>query len=424
MNILYINHYAGGPAYGMEYRPYYLAREWVRSGHHVTIVAASQSHVRSKQPRANGRFTREVIDGIDFVWCDTPRYGGNGPGRVINIFAFLWRLGQWRQWLEAKPDVVIASSTYPLDIYAARRIARRHGAQLVWEVHDLWPLSPIELGGMSPRHPFIMLLQRAENVACRDADVVVSMLPKADEHLREHGMAAGKFIHVPNGIDPTEWIDDGAVHLPLAHARVVAQARADGHLLVAYAGAHGAANALDSMLDAAALMRDEPVTWLLVGGGPEKAALQARVAAERLVNVRMLDPVSKAAIPALLRAMDVLYIGLQREPLFRFGISPNKLMDYMMAAKPVLCAIDAGNDPVSDAGCGLTIEPENSQALADAMRQFVALDMPSRERMGRNGRGYAEAHHVYPVLAQRFLSVMLSGTAKGAVLNRKERPML
>lgn len=403
MNILYINHYAGGPSYGMEYRPYYLAREWVRAGHAVTIVAASHSHVRSRQPVSSGRFTRECVDGVDFIWCETPKYQGNGVGRVRNIATFLLRLSQWRQWLKNKPDVVIASSTYPADIGPARRLARKHGAKLVWEVHDLWPLSPIELGGMSRWHPFILWMQHAENTACRDADVVVSMLPKADTHLHQHGMSADKFVYVPNGIDPAEWIEADAEPLPMAHTTAIEMAREQGHLLVGYAGAHGIANALDSMLDAAALMRQEPVTWLLVGSGPEKQRLQQRVKAEYLDRVILLDPVPKATIPGLLKSMDVLYIGLQSEPLFRFGVSPNKLMDYMMAARPVLCAIAAGNDPVSEADCGMTIAPENPNALVDAVRKIRNLPLEKRERMGRSGRAYVEKNHLYTALANNFL---------------------
>lgn len=416
MNILYINHYAGGPAWGMEYRPFYLAREWVRAGHRVTIVAASQSHVRARQPAVAGRFTREVVEGVEFVWCATPAYRGNGVGRVVNILAFLRRLGQSRQWLREKPDVVIASSTYPADFGPARRIARRHAATLVWEVHDLWPLSPIELGGMPRWHPFIVWMQRCENAACAGADLVVSMLPKAQAHLRAHGMAAGKFVHVPNGIDPSEWGDGAVAALPPAHAAAIAAARARGHLLVAYAGAHGVANALGTLLDAAARVRDEPVTWLLVGSGPEKAALAERVRAERLDNVVMLDAVAKAAIPTLLRAMDVLYIGLQSEPLFRFGISPNKLMDYMMAARPVICAIAAGNDPVSEAGCGETIAPQDPAALAAAVLRMRALSPDARERLGRAGRAHVEARHTYAVLARSFLDAVatVSGAGGGA----------
>ena len=405
MNILYINHYAGGPAYGMEYRPFYLAREWVRAGHSVTIVAASQSHVRARQPATSGRFTREAVDGVDFVWCATPAYRGNGVGRVVNILAFLRRLAAWRQWLDAKPDVVIASSTYPADFGPARRIARQHGATLVWEVHDLWPLSPIELGGMPRWHPFIVWMQRCEDAACDGADLVVSLLPKACAHLREHGMAADKFVHVPNGIDPGEWSDD-PVALPAQHAAAIAAARERGDMLVAYTGAHGVANALGTLLDAAALLRDEPIQWLLIGSGPEKAALAARVRTQRLDKVALLDPVPKAAIPALLGAMDVLYLGLQSEPLFRFGISPNKLMDYMMAARPVICAIAAGNDPVGDAGCGETIAPEDPQALAAAVQRLRAMPAEARARLGRAGRAYIEANHTYPVLARNFLDAV------------------
>uniref|UniRef100_UPI00286B7996 glycosyltransferase n=1 Tax=Roseateles sp. TaxID=1971397 RepID=UPI00286B7996 len=176
MKILLINHYAGSPQHGMEFRPFYLAREWRRAGHQVLILAASESHVRSTQPQAGG----QTIAGVAYVWYGTPAYAGNGFGRLRNIWSFCRQL-----WNDAdalaenfQPDVVIASSTYPMDIWPARRIAKKARAKLVYEVHDLWPLSPIELSGMSPRHPFAMLCQKAENEAYRDADVVVSMLPK------------------------------------------------------------------------------------------------------------------------------------------------------------------------------------------------------------------------------------------------------
>src|SRR5262249_33797356 len=146
-------------------------------------------------PAMSGNPTEEVIEGVRYLWWNTPAYHGNGVGRVCNMLAFIGqllkhsaRLTGDRQW-----DAVIASSTYPLDILPAHRIARRCGARLVFEVHDLWPLTPIELGGMSPRHPFIMLLQWAENLAYRRADRVVSMLPNAAGYMEAHGMAAPKF---------------------------------------------------------------------------------------------------------------------------------------------------------------------------------------------------------------------------------------
>ncbi len=416
MRLLYINHYAGGPAYGMEHRPYYLAREWTRAGHDVLLVGASFSHLRSRQPEITGTYSREDRDGIRFVWCRTPAYTGNGAGRVLNIATFLYRLRRRRRWLDMVPDVVIASSTYPADMGVARRIAAAHGALLVWEVHDIWPLSPIELGGMSPRHPFIAWMQRAENAACRDADLVVSMLPLAEAHLRQHGLPAGRFAYVPNGVDPDEWSDDsehdaGSV-LPAGHAAAIAEARARGDLLVGYAGGHGVSNDLEALLDTATLLRDDPVTVLLVGDGPEKPRLE-RLAAERgLDRVRFLDPVPKAAVPALLRRMDVLYLGLQPKPLYRFGISLNKLMDYMMAGRPIVNAAAAGNDPVAEAGCGITVAPGHPEATAAAIRRLAAMSPDERDTMGMRGHDYIRARQTYPVLAARFLEAIEAARAR------------
>ena len=410
MNILLINHYAGSPRDGMEYRPYYLAREWLRAGHRVQIVAAAYSHVRSRQPDVGSQPLDEAIDGIAYRWLPAPRYTGNGVGRVRNIWAFLSRL--WRESPrlanEFRPDVVIASSTYPLDIWVARRLARMAHARLVYEVHDLWPASPIELSGMSPRHPFILLCQKAENDAYRDADTVVSMLPCVAEHMRAHGLDLRKLHIVPNGIAQDEWQGETAPLAPELAGRLAAL-RAAGRTIVGYAGSHGLPNALDALLDAAALLKDDAIAFVLVGDGHEKARLARRVRDEGLARVLMFAPIPKAQIPALLRCFDIAYIGWQRVPIYRFGIAPNKLMDYMMAGRAVLHSVAAGNDPVAEAGCGLTVAPESAPAVADGIRTLMACTAEEREAMGARGRAFVIAHHSYRVLAQRFIDAVVPG---------------
>ena len=403
MNILVLNHYAGSPALGMEYRPYYLAREWVRAGHRVMIVAADQSHVRARQPRAGD----EVIAGVAYRWLATPAYRGNGLGRVWNICRFLAQAWAQASGLvrEFKPDAVIASSTYPMDIWVARRMARLAGATLVYEVHDLWPLSPIELSGMSPRHPFIRLCQAAEDTAYRDADVVVSMLPKVHSHMAEHGLDLAKLHIVPNGISLEEWQGEGPA-LREDVAAVIATQRAAGRVVVGYAGAMGLPNALDVLLDAAALLKREAMAVVMVGDGHERERLARRVHDEGLTHVTLLPPIPKPQIPALLAQLDIAYIGWQRVPIYRFGIAPNKLMDYMMAGCTVLHSVEAGNDPVAESGCGLTVTPESAQAVAGGLRQLAALPAAARREMGRRGRAFVLAHHAYPVLAQRFIQAL------------------
>jgi len=445
MNILLVNHYAGSLHHGMEYRPYYLAREWVRLGHRVHIVAASHSHLRRQAPRLDGRSRLdETIDGIHYTWLRTPAYAGNGGGRVRNMLAFVTRL-----WREAPrlaytiaPHAVIASSTYPLDIWPAQRVARLAGARLVHEVHDLWPLSPVELGRHSRRHPFIMLLQAAENHACRHADAIVSILPKVRGHLEARGMAPHKLHLIPNGADPAEWIvpaaspdalaghgqalalraasppspcgsapTDGAQpSLPAALDALLAELHAAGKTVVGYTGSHGLANALDTLLDAAHLMRAREVAFVLVGAGPEKDNLRRYASALGLRHVHFADPVAKQYIPALLHRVDIAFLGWRRQPLYRFGIAPNKLLDYMMAGCPVLHAVDAGNDPVLETGCGASVAPDDPQALAEGLALLLALDPDARRALGERGRRHVLDHLSYPVLARRFLAVLAQET--------------
>lgn len=406
MKILIINHYAGSPRHGMEYRPYYLAREWVHMGHQVQIVASAQSHIRAQQPQLAGQYRLdETIDGIQYTWFDTPTYSSNGIQRVCNMAFFVRRLYLEGKHLAAsfKPDLVIASSTYPMDIWPAHRIAKLAMAKLVFEVHDLWPLSPMELGGMSKWHPFIRLVGAAENYAYYHADVVVSMLPKVREYMESHGMKPHKLHIVPNGIDPSEWLVDSPV-LQGAANELLSKLRAKGFFIIGYAGTHGVANALDTFLDAARLMHGEKAAFVLVGGGTNKGALQKRVQVEGLQNVWFIDPVKKEQIPALMQWFDVAYIGLQRQPLFRFGIAPNKLMDYMMAGRPILMAIESGNDPVREGGCGITVKPEDPLAVAKGIRALLDLGEEERKAMGQRGRAFVMKNHTYPVLGQRFLA--------------------
>lgn len=401
----------------MEFRPYYLAREWVRAGHRVRITAASYSHVRSRQPelQPGAAPTREVLDGIEYLWYPTPTYGGNGLGRIRNIASFLRQMHRdaRRHAQEFAPDVVIASSTYPMDIWVAASIARRAGARLVFEVHDLWPLSPIELGGMSRWHPFIMLCQAAEDHAYRVADATVSILPKVGPYMASRGLDLNRLSVVGNGVATEDW-EGGDVPIDPPIDAWLAEQRAAGRTVVGFTGSHGVPNALEVVLDAAKLLADEPVAFMLVGDGMEKAPLAQRVADEHITNLRMFPPVPKAQIPTLLRRLDVAYIGWRRLPIYRFGIAPNKLMDYMMAGCAVLHSVEAGNDPVQESGCGVSVAPESAQAVADGVRRMVALGPEERARMGRRGREFILRHHTYQVLARRFLEAALGQTQSAA----------
>ncbi len=405
MNILLINHYAGSPEMGMEFRPYFMAKEWISMGHEVTILVSDQSHIRANNPQIRKDFEELNLDGIRYVWVKTRSYEGNGAKRVLNIFDFVRKVYFHSKQIakQYQPDVVIASSTYTSDNYAARKIAKLANAKYVYEVHDLWPLSPIELGGISRKHPFIMAMQHAEDFAYKHADIIISMLPKTQNYMSSRGLNLEKWHYVPNGFSMQNWKEKQAVNSNTKTKIELTKTRFTK--ILAYTGTLGLANALDTLLDAAHQI-DSSVAVVIIGKGPEKERLQKRIETEKLSNCFILDSVTKNEIPELLSLFDFLFIGLKYQPLFRFGISPNKMIDYMMAARPVIQSIDAGNNMVEEAKCGISIEPENSEAIVKAVRKLIQMPDSEIKDMGKNGRKFAEQHHDYKYLAKKFIDII------------------
>lgn len=405
MNILLINHYAGSDYHGMEFRPYYMAREWVNMGHNVTILGADFSHLRKKNPQIEKDFQEEVIDGITYVWVKTPQYQGNGVGRIKNISTFMYklRLNYKKIADKYKPDAVIASSTYPLDIYPAHRIAKRCDAKLCFEIHDLWPLSPMEIGGYSEKNPAIVVLQRAEDFAFKNSDVIVSILPNADKHIKERGFSTDNFVYVPNGILVGQEKKNPPMEKTIERLQ---ELKKEGYFLVGYTGNHSPANVLDTMIDAGKLTTDDKIKYVLVGNGNVKKELIEYAKSNNVTNVEFLDPVLKDNMDNVLQLLDVCYISLKKQNLFNYGVSPNKLFDYMMAARPVIYAVEASNDPVKDSNCGISVPAENPQAVVDAVMKIKSLSEEEKKAMGQNGNDYVMENHMYQGLAERFLNAL------------------
>lgn len=405
MNILLINHYAGSPKHGMEFRPFFLAKEWQKQGHKVLIVAASFSHLRTQNKKLSVNFLEETIDGVNYLWIKTPEYASNGVGRMMNIAVFLYRLKSMLSTLinRFKPDAVIASSTYPSDNYIARAIAKKAKAQHIYEVHDLWPLSPMEIGGMSKHHPFVVLMQHAENYAYKHADKVVSILPNTKQHMISHGLAEQKWHYIPNGIVPDDW--DNAENLSPDIALQLNSYKQQGKTILGYAGGHALSNSLHTIIEAAEILIDQTqLVFVLVGKGQEKSNLQQKAA--HLPNVRFFDAIPKKQVPKLLQLFDITLITWNKSPLYRFGISPNKVFDYMMAARPIIHAVDAPNKFVDEARCGLAISPESPQELAKAIVKLAALSATEKMELGHNGKRYVLQNHSYSLLARNFIQFL------------------
>lgn len=405
MNILLINHYAGSNEYGMEYRPYYLGREWVKQGHNVTIVAADYSHLRLKQPQVSHDLQEEIIEGIKYIWIKTPSYEGT-VSRILNMMSFICKLNKYAKQLAKKeqPHLVVASSTYTLDNYPAYQIAKLAGAKYTYEVHDIWPLSPMLIGGYSKHHPFIWIMQRGEDYAYKHVDKVISLLWNSEEHMKERGLAGGKFVCIPNGYNPDDWTEE-VFSLPLSKIHQEEFDRLDGKLIVGFAGGFAASGSVETLIKAAALVKDKlNIHFVLVGKGPVQETYEQIIKDKNLLNVSILPSVPKSLVPAIIKHFDIVFLGGTHSKLHQYGTSYNKMTDYMLSAKPIIQAVDEPGSIVERNSCGIRIEAENALEVAESILKLSSMTAEERTIMGEKGRQYVMANLPWSKLAEDFVA--------------------
>lgn len=407
MNILILNHYAGSPDMGMEYRPYYLAQEWIKMGHQVSIISGEYSHLRKKNPNVAKDFQKEIIGGICYYWLKTGRYEGNGIKRACTMLRFCKKTYYKASYIvgEIRPDVVIASSTYPIETFSAQKIAKISKAKLIHEVHDMWPATLIELGGMSKWNPFVLLMQLGEYSAFKHSDHVVSLLQNAEPYMREHGLGENKFEWIPNGIVVEEW--KNVRPLSIEHIKRLEEIVKNNKFVVGYFGGHAKSNALDVLIEVAYIMKEnENIHFVLVGDGVEKNNLKLQVEQYHLKNITFLNPVDKLTIPALVEFFDCIYMGGAYIDLYRFGMSLNKFYDALMAGKPIVFALEPASNIVEEYHCGISVKPGNPEAIANAILSLYRCDIGRLKAMGENGRTAAIQKYEYGKLARRFMDVI------------------
>jgi glycosyltransferase involved in cell wall biosynthesis len=310
------------------------------------------------------------------------------------------------------PDVVVGSTVHPFAALTGWYIARRRGARFIYEVRDLWPQTMIDVGEMGASSLAARGLYGLEAFLTRRADVVLTVLPGMTDYLASRGLPTEHVVYLPNGPDLSEFDEaardttsDAAFDDLLADLEARRQA---GEVVFVYAGAHGLVNRLDVIVDATSRLQERgvPVHVLFVGDGPEKPALVRSANDRGLRSVRFVDAIPKGRIPRLLAAADVGLLHYTRSPVYAYGISFNKLFDYMAARLPAIFACESVNDPIAASGGGLSIAPDDPSALADAMAALVERGPVERQRMGAAARAWVEEHHDMGRLSARFLEVV------------------
>jgi len=400
LRILLVTHYFPPEIGAPQARLSEMAREWTETAD-VTVLTGMPNHPTGIIPDAYRGALRRVerIDGLRVVrtWLyATPNEGM--VKKTLGHLSFMVSSVVLGLRSSGPADVVVVSSPTFFSIFSAWVLARSKRARLVVEVRDLWPAIFVELGVLTNR-TVIRALERLELWAYGQADQVVVVSEGFRDDLLRRGVPATKVHTIRNGADVQRFVPGGDPR----PGRITLGA-SDGELVVLYIGAHGISHGLDTVLDAAAILRGQPIRVGLVGEGAQRAALVDRVGAEGLDNVAMLPGVPREEVPELLAAADLCLVPLRDVPLFSTFI-PSKIFEYLAAGKPVIGALRGEAASILSEAGQLVVPPDNPVSLAQAIVE-LAGDPSARARMANDGRQYVTEHFDRRVLADRYRAIL------------------
>ena len=401
--IWFINDYAGSPFHGMTYRHYYMAKELIRKNIKPIIITASYSHFMNNQPPIRNKpYLFEKVDMIEYLWLKVMKYGDSrDKKRVFKWFQFSFKLFKLPNQID-KPNVIVCSGSAPMLILPSYYLAKKYKAKLIFEIRDIWPLTLMDFKGYSKYNPLIYIMQKSVNFGFRNADNIISVLPNTDSYIRQQGIYDFNFTYLPNGI----FLEELQNPLPL-NPKSTSQVPKD-KFIIGYTGAMGMGDGLDLLIDVAIELKNHSdICFVLVGKGSEKERLKKRVKDLKLDNITILDAIPKKEVQSMLALFDVCYIGWDDKDIYKYGISANKIFDYMYAKQPILHVFNGKGDLISEAKCGISITKQDSRVIAEAVLKLYSLSDAQREEMGKRGRDFVLKNHTYQNITDKFLDILL-----------------
>ncbi len=384
-----INQFANTPELPGHTRQYEIGRGLVKLGWEVEVFSSDFNLSKRSFSKLRGVQLEltEKHEGMRWTWLRVFPYKINNWRRYVNMATFslhlffkLFFLAIFSKLRGEDPDVVFASSPQLPAAFVSLCLAILFRKHFVVEIRDLWPQALIDMGNTSNKSWIVRLLSCIENVIYKNAEFVTVLSQGCVEYVRDRG--AEKVFWLPNGADLEEF---KALALPDENNGFTQ----DRPMKILYAGAHGSANNLSNVIRAASLVEHLNIRFVFIGDGPEKNSLvnQARF----LTNIEFLEPLPKVEMPSIMATSDVVLLSLGDIPLFRYGVSPNKLYDAYAVGRPVLTTVEGFiNNEVKDNNLGGTTPPEDSRLLANEIERLFYLPRKERELMGKRARKLAE----------------------------------
>lgn len=397
LNILYISKYCSVENYETRYpRTFQLLKGFQKKGHNVTLTTSDSNHL-VKGPTLTTSVYHENVVGVDVYWLKTYKYTlAKSLKRILSWLDFEWQLYRFTNSHCAKPDVIIVSSLSLFSILNGIRLKHRYNCPFILEIRDIWPLTLTEVAKVSPRHPLIKILAWLERLGYNHADAIVGTMPNLVEHVRNVTSRDISVHCIPMGISDKQISDTTSL-----------TQQPDSVLKIFYAGSLGVDNALDCFFSAIKLLRDDcNFHFYILGDGDLKCSYQERFSHYK--NISFLEKVAKENVHSILQQADLLYFSTFDNEVWRYGQSLNKIIDYMLAAKPILASYSGHPSMINEANCGLFISANDSSAIVKALQKFKAMPYEDRQSMGLRGREWVIKHRNFNTLSQNYLEIIES----------------
>jgi glycosyltransferase involved in cell wall biosynthesis len=410
MKILYVSQYfppeMGAPAA----RAAELSRHWAAAGHDVSVLTGFPNHPTGVVPteyrsKLRQLVAHEQIDGVNVVrtWL-LPFPNRRAYERMLNYSSFCASAASTGLFL-TRPDVVIATSPQLLVGLSGWWLARSKRVPFVFEVRDLWPESLAAVGMGEDNSLLHRSLARIAGFLYRHADRIVVVTPAFEDYLVKHWRVPREKISViENGVETQLFAPEPSSGKAAVLRKELAS---DGKFVVSYIGTMGMAHGLETIITTASQLRDTnpEIIFLMLGEGAEKERIAALARDRGLNNLRFVDQQPREKIPAYICASDVCLVLLKKTDLFKTVI-PTKMLEFMSCARPVILGVDGQARAIlEEARGGLVIEPENSDALADAIR-YLATNREAARTLGKNGREYVVRKFSRQQTAERYIHVL------------------
>ena len=414
MRILLIHQYFLEKTDGGGSRFNEMTRLWAESGHQITVLAGMVHYATGKKiPKYQSKYFHKdeaFYPGVDVWRCHvSEQYNSSFLGRLWAYFSFVFS-GIWAGLfkIKKKHDIIVVTSP-PLFVgIIALVLSKIKGIPYVFEVRDLWPESAIDTGVLKNKW-VIRFSYWFEKLVYRHATKINVLTPAYRERLIEKGIPEDKIFMIPNAADFT-LAERVAADFDAEEFR--RKLKLEDKFIITYVGAHGVANHLIQLVDAAELLQDTRVVFQLIGAGMGKESLKRVVRERGIKNIIFRDSVSKNEVFKYILASDMGAAVLKKVDTFK-TIYSNKTFDYMSCKKPVLLAIDGvSRDLIEAADCGVYVEPENAMEMNHRIREVIGQEK-LLEEMGINGYRYAKAHFDRQVLARRYLEEIGAGEFRG-----------